>query len=118
MVAITRFEDLVKIYIELSGFTYAELSKESGVHQGQISKFMAGQTGLNSRSLGAIIDFLGCALNPPTRRISRSQVGRPRQPVNIKIPRNNAVSLTSDAAEMMKSLADQPHGEGEGDGSR
>jgi hypothetical protein len=85
----TFFEQQVRAAVEISGWTYADLSNESGVAASQIGRFMAGSRGLSSDGLGRILDCLGCTLSAPTKRreIKRVRQGRPKKPVfRVEIP--------------------------------
>src|SRR5271157_5110339 len=75
---ISTFEGLVRSYIELSCASYKHLGGAAGVHPSQISKFMKGERGLSSLSIGRIVDALGCHLLPPTRKFQPPTVGRPK----------------------------------------
>ena len=56
---LSDFELKVSEYIESTGVSYKELGEASGVHPSQISKFMKGERGLSSLSIGRIVDALG-----------------------------------------------------------
>ena len=74
----STFEHIVRSYIELSGASYRDLGEAAGVHPSQISKFMKGERGLSSLSIGRIVDALGCQLLPPSRKFQPPTVGRPK----------------------------------------
>jgi plasmid maintenance system antidote protein VapI len=71
----------VSEYIRSTGVSYHELGEIAGVHPSQISKFMKGERGLSSLSIGRLVDALGCPLLPPTRKFKPVTVGRPKTPV-------------------------------------
>lgn len=79
---LSDFELKVSKYIESTGGSYQELGEASGVHPSQISKFMKGERGLSSLSIGRIVDALGCPLLPPTRKFEPSTVGRPKTTIS------------------------------------
>ncbi len=85
----TFFEQQVRVAVEISGWKYADLAKESGVAASQIGRFMNGSRGLSSDGLGRILDCLGCTLSAPTKRreVKTIKQGRPKKPVlRIEIP--------------------------------
>jgi transcriptional regulator with XRE-family HTH domain len=77
----TRFEQQVREVIEASGITYAQLAEEAGVSGSQVGRFMYGERGLNSETLGKILDTLDCSLNPPRNRFTPKPIGRPRKTI-------------------------------------
>jgi transcriptional regulator with XRE-family HTH domain len=81
---ISNFECVVQAYIESSCASYKQLSEEAGVHASQISKFMKGERGLSSLSIGRIVDALGCSLLPPTRKFQPPTVGRPKKHPSLR----------------------------------
>lgn len=77
----TRFEQQVREVIEASGITYAQLAEEAGVSGSQVGRFMYGERGLSSETLGKILDTLDCSLNPPRNRFTPKPIGRPRKTI-------------------------------------
>jgi hypothetical protein len=94
----TTFERMVRSYINMTGASYADIAITASVHPSQISKFMKGERGLNSPSLGRILDALGCQLLPPTMRFKPVTVGRPKLfPVEIKGDRGGTTIVPSES---------------------
>jgi transcriptional regulator with XRE-family HTH domain len=81
----TKFELQIRALITLSGISYKQLSKESGVDQSQIGKFMSGKRGLTLDTVGKIMDVLGCSLSPNVKIFSKRPVGRPKKLVFDRI---------------------------------
>jgi transcriptional regulator with XRE-family HTH domain len=81
----TKFEMQVRRHIILSGISYKQLSKESGVDQSQIGKFMTGKRGLTLDTVGKIMDVLGCYLSPNVNIFPKRPVGRPKKLVFDRI---------------------------------
>jgi ribosome-binding protein aMBF1 (putative translation factor) len=77
----TMFEATVRAAIHTSGLSYTQLSKEAKVDGTAIGRFMSGERGLNSETLGRILDTLGCTLTPVINRFAPKPVGRPRKQV-------------------------------------
>ncbi len=75
----TMFEEAVRAAIQVSGLTYTQLSKEAKVDGTSLGRFMTGERGLNSETLGRILDKLGCTLTPVINRFAPKPVGRPRK---------------------------------------
>ena len=75
----TMFEEAVRAAIQVSGITYTQLSKEAKVDGTSLGRFMSGERGLNSETLGRILDTLGCTLTAPINRYAPKPVGRPRK---------------------------------------
>jgi transcriptional regulator with XRE-family HTH domain len=69
----------------LSGISYKQLSKESGVDQSQIGKFMSGKRGLTLDTIGKIMDVLGCSLSLNVKIFSKKPIGRPKKVVFDRI---------------------------------
>ena len=76
----TAFENEVRLHIEQCGVPYKELAERTGVHVNQIGRFMRGERGLTSWSLGRIFQFLGMKIGPPNKRwnIPANLAGRPK----------------------------------------
>lgn len=83
---LTDFEMEVRKHIEGCGVPYKELAERTGVHANQIGRFMRGERGLTSWSLGRIIDFLGMQLSPPkvVWNVPPEAAGRPKQVLSGK----------------------------------
>ena len=47
----------------------------------QVGRFMYGERGLSSETLGKILDTLDCSLNPPRNRFTPKPIGRPRKTI-------------------------------------
>jgi hypothetical protein len=79
----TAFENEVRLHIEQCGVPYKELAERTGVHVNQIGRFMRGERGLTSWSLGRIFAFLGMRIGPPNKRwtIPANLAGRPKATV-------------------------------------
>src|SRR4051812_6843271 len=75
----TAFEEAVRAAIQASGLTYTQLSREAKVDGTAIGRFMNRERGLNSETLGRILDKLGCTLTPVINRFAPKPVGRPRK---------------------------------------
>jgi transcriptional regulator with XRE-family HTH domain len=75
----TMFEEAVRAAIQVSGITYTQLAKEAKVDGTSLGRFMSGERGLNSETLGRILDTLGCTLTAPINRYAPKPVGRPRK---------------------------------------
>jgi transcriptional regulator with XRE-family HTH domain len=101
----TFFEQQVRNAVEISGFTYSQLAKQSGVSASQIGRYMSGERGLTSEGLGKILDALGCMLTEPTRRRDTKPIGRPKKPVL-------RVKLTEEQLQQMAGLVER-RGDGE-----
>ena len=87
----SNFECMVKAYIESTGASYKQLGEQAGVHASQISKFMKGERGLSSLSIGRIVDALGCSLLPPTRKFQPPTVGRPKRHPSLRYARTSSL---------------------------
>lgn len=77
----TLFEQAVRAAIQASGISYSQLAKEAKVDGSAIGRFMSGDRGLNSDTLGRILDTLGCTVTAPINRFAPKPVGRPRKQV-------------------------------------
>jgi transcriptional regulator with XRE-family HTH domain len=75
----TKFEMQVRAHIVLSGISYKQLAKKSGVDQSQIGKFMSGKRGLTLDTVGKIMDVLECSLSENVKIFSKRPVGRPKK---------------------------------------
>jgi transcriptional regulator with XRE-family HTH domain len=75
----TAFEEAVRAAIQASGLSYTQLAKEAKVDGSAIGRFMNRERGLNSETLGRILDKLGCTLTPVINRYAPKPVGRPRK---------------------------------------
>jgi transcriptional regulator with XRE-family HTH domain len=75
----TMFEAAVRAAIQSSGLSYTQLAKEAKVDGTSLGRFMNGERGLNSETLGRILDTLGCTLTPVINRFAPKSVGRPRK---------------------------------------
>ena len=75
----TTFEAAVRAAIQASGLSYTQLAKEAKVDGTAIGRFMNGERGLNSETLGRILDKLGCTLTPVINPFAPKPVGRPRK---------------------------------------
>ena len=78
----TMFEAAVRAAIQSSGLSYTQLAKEAKVDGTSLGRFMNGERGLNSETLGRILDTLGCTLTAPINRYAPKPVGRPRKYVS------------------------------------
>ena len=87
----TAFEFEVRRHIEQCGVPYKELAERTGVHVNQIGRFMRGERGLTSWSLGRIFAFLGMKVSEPNKRwtIPANLAGRPK----ATVARNRADGL-------------------------
>ena len=78
----TAFEEAVRAAIQASGLSYTQLAKEAKVDGTSLGRFMNRERGLNSETLGRILDKLGCTLTPVINRFAPNPVGRPRKYVH------------------------------------
>jgi hypothetical protein len=87
----TAFENDVRRHIEQCGVPYKELAQRTGVHVNQIGRFMRGERGLTSWSLGRIFAFLGMRISEPNKRwtIPANIAGRPKTAVPRIKPNGN-----------------------------
>ena len=58
----SNFENQLIHYILSSGFPLSTLAINSDTSREQLSRFVNGRAGLNSRTIGRIIDYFGLAL--------------------------------------------------------
>ena len=65
----TRFSDQIRQAIENCGKTRYRISKEVGISQPTLSRFMSGERGLTMKALDTLADYLG--LNITTKRKRR-----------------------------------------------
>jgi hypothetical protein len=79
----TAFENAVRRHIEWCRVPYKELAEQTGVHVNQIGRFMRGERGLTSWSLGRIFDYLGMTVGRPTMQwdIPANLAGRPKNAI-------------------------------------
>lgn len=111
----TNFENQVRAAIEGSGLSYSRLAKEAKVDASQVGKFMAGKRGLNSETLGKILDTLGCTLGPPINRFAPKPMGRPRKYVyrgkvwdDEGVNREGTIYVTKDGEVLEIKEEDEP----------
>jgi len=67
-----RFSDQLREAIERSGISRYRISREAGVSEGQLCRFMAGE-GLSLRSIDALAEYLGLEL---TARAKQQKKGK------------------------------------------
>ncbi len=65
----TRFSDQIRQAIENCGKTRYRISKEIGISQPTLSRFMSGERGLTMKALDTLADYLG--LNITTKKMRR-----------------------------------------------
>jgi hypothetical protein len=87
----TMFEQAVRAAIQVSGITYTQLAKEAKVDGTSLGRFMSGERGLNSETLGRILDTLGCTLTAPINRFAPKPVGRPRKCYAVEVETKGAL---------------------------
>ena len=98
----TMFEEAVRAAIQVSGITYTQLSKEAKVDGTSLGRFMSGERGLNSETLGRILDTLGCTLTAPINRYAPKPVGRPRKCYAVEVEtKGTLVSAKIKSAEVL-----------------
>jgi transcriptional regulator with XRE-family HTH domain len=94
----TFFEQQVRAAVQLSGWSYADLSRESGISASQLGRYMSGEKGLSSEALGRLLDTIGCTLSTPSKMRERKKTqGRHPKPVK-------RVELTPEQVEQLRGL--------------
>jgi transcriptional regulator with XRE-family HTH domain len=54
-----RFSDQIRELVEASGYTRADISRETDIDQATLSRFMSSERGLPMKTLDKLADFLG-----------------------------------------------------------
>jgi transcriptional regulator with XRE-family HTH domain len=94
----TFFEQQVRAAVQLSGWSYADLSRGSGISASQLGRYMSGEKGLSSEALGRLLDTIGCTLSTPSKMRERKKTqGRHPKPVK-------RVELTEEQVEKFQGL--------------
>ncbi len=62
------FEDALRRLIKASGMTPYELAKSANVAQSVLSRFLSGERGLNSATIGRLMDVLGLEIRAKRKR--------------------------------------------------
>jgi hypothetical protein len=83
----TKFEEMCRWAISMSGASYTQLGREAHVNPHQIGKFMREEITLSATSLGKLLDVLGCKITPPTRLFVKRPTGRPPKDKAIQEPK-------------------------------
>jgi transcriptional regulator with XRE-family HTH domain len=74
-----KFSDQMRQAIETSGKTRYRISKESGISQASLSRFMAGKQGFSADTIDLICECLGLEVrlaDQPNRRSSKRGINR------------------------------------------
>jgi len=63
--------DVLKKAIERAGVTRYVISKETGIEQSALSRFISGERGLSMEAIGKLCEYLGLELRPKAKRKAR-----------------------------------------------
>lgn len=62
------FEDALRRFIKASGMTPYQLARDAKVAQSMLSRFLSGERGLNSATVGRLMDVLGLEIRAKRKR--------------------------------------------------